>query len=115
MSPAEAIAALPDETPIAVVVGSGELTIGALRAALSVGAGEQAVTTTRLAEELGHSPEWWQDRARSGEIHGAYQAGPKAPWYIPREQAKVFLREYRERKRRKRHARTPWKGPQKAA
>ena len=70
------------------------------------------MTTVELSDEFGHSPDWWQDRARRGEIPGAYHSGPKAPWYIPREQATVFLRNLRESKRR-RNYRKPWKGPQK--
>lgn len=72
------------------------------------------MTTVELAKEFGHSPDWWQDRARKGVIHGAYQGGGRGRWYIPREQATVFLRELRESRRRKRVSRKPWKGPQEA-
>mgnify|MGYP001581131207 CR=1 FL=1 len=114
MTVADAIAALPDDCRCAVVVGSGELTIGDLRLALAVDSGDRAMTTVQCATEWGHAPEWWQDRARDGSIHGAYQESEGSQWYIPRGHAKVFLREYREG-RRKRGSRRPWKGPQKAA
>ena len=115
MKIAEAIASLPDETRIAVVVGSGELTVGDLRQALAVDSAERAMTTVQCAAEWGHSPEWWQDRARAGQIHGSYQESAGSQWYIPRGQAKVFLREYVESKRRKRKRVTkPWRGPQAA-
>ena len=59
------------------------------------------MTTVECSEDFGHSPDWWQDRARKGEIPGAYQSGHKAPWYIPRQAATLFLREYRTRRRGK--------------
>lgn len=72
------------------------------------------MTTAELAEEFGHSADWWQDRARDGRIHGAYQDGSRARWYVPREQAKVFLRELTESRRKRARHRKPWKGPQAA-
>ena len=72
------------------------------------------MTARELATEFGHSRDWWQDRARDGDIPGAYQSGERSRWYIPREAATVFLREHRERGTRKGRHRKPWKGPQAA-
>lgn len=71
------------------------------------------MSTQELAKHLGHSATWWQDRARKGEIAGAYQVTQGSPWYIPLAEATVFLDAYRESQtaaRSKRH-RKPWKGP----
>ncbi len=76
-----------------------------------VNAANRDMTTVELAAEFGHSPEWWQDRARSGQIRGAYQAGKgRSKWYVPREGATVFLDAYKEARRRKQTKREPWKG-----
>lgn len=74
------------------------------------------MTTVELAGHLGRSAAWWQGMARTGKIKGAYQVGAGSPWYIPLEQATLFLREYREEQTegRRRRARRPWKGPQAA-
>ena len=74
-------------------------------------AANRDMTARECSIEFGHSRDWWQDRARKGEITGAYQGGVRARWYIPRESATVFLREQREASTRKRKHRTPWKGP----
>ena len=73
---------------------------------------ERDMTARELAREFGHSPDWWQDRARLGEIPGSYQRGERSKWYIPRQAATVFLREIRKPKRR--GSRRGWKGPQEA-
>lgn len=107
----EALSHLPDDTRCSVVLGGGDLTLGELRSALAAQGSNRDMTARELAAEFGHSKDWWQDRARAGEIPGSYQAGERGRWYIPRESATVFLRETRERGSRKRRHRRPWKGP----
>lgn len=68
------------------------------------------MTTVECADEFGHSPDWWQDRARKGVIAGCYQSGERARWYIPRQQATVFLRELRTKRRKSGRRGIPWKG-----
>ena len=74
------------------------------------------MTTVELSKHLGRSAGWWQDMARTGKIRGAYQVGVGSPWYIPLEDATVFLHAYRESQTesRRKRARRPWKGPQAA-
>lgn len=73
------------------------------------------MTTQELAAQLGRSPGWWQGMARAGKIEGAYQVGAGSPWYVPLDNATVFLRDYRETQTqgRRKRARKPW-GPQAA-
>lgn len=77
---------------------------------------KRELTTTELSAALGHSASWWQDHARAGRIKGAYQVGSGRVWYVPLEEATVFLREHREKQTegRRRRARKPW-GLQKAS
>ena len=79
-----------------------------------VGGEARDMTARECAAEFGHSRDWWQDRARAGEISGAYQAGERSRWYIPRDQASLFLRTWKASRRRKHVARRPYKGPQAA-
>lgn len=64
-------------------------------------AAQRDMTTAECSAEFGHSPNWWQDQARAGRIAGCYQASRKSPWYIPRQQAMLFLSVYKQSKLRK--------------
>ena len=66
------------------------------------------MTARECSIELGHSRDWWQDRARSGLIVGAYQAGERGRWYIPREAATVYLDEIRKPGSKKRRQGRTW-------
>lgn len=78
-----------------------------------VSAEKRDMSTQELSAHLGRSATWWQSVARSGKIRGAYQVGTGSPWYIPLEQATVYLHGFKaeQTENRRRRARRPWKGP----
>lgn len=105
MSPAEAFSILPDDALLPMHIIRQHYI-------LRQDACNRDITTVEASAELGHSSNWWQDQARQGLICGAYQASPKSPWYFPRQQAIIFLREYKEQRQRRKRRGSRWQAAQ---
>lgn len=88
MKPAEALASLPDDTRISVVVGSGDMTVGEWKAAL-LASSPAVVTTQQAAAKWSRTPEWWAERAFAGDIRGAIKDG--GGWRLPVESCREYL------------------------
>ena len=83
MTIAEMLSGLPDDTHVAVTVGSGELTVGEMREAFSAGNPDRVLTTTQAAVEFGYSGNSWQKWAAAGRIEKAWQDAETGPWRLP--------------------------------
>jgi hypothetical protein len=77
MSIARTIAGLPGETRVALIVGSGDMTLEELATALT-DAGPVYITTAEASRRYSRSPKWWARAARS--IPGAHR---DRHWRLP--------------------------------
>ena len=69
MTAAEAIAQLPDDQRVSVVIGGNGPTMAELKAALA-SSGPVYITTKEASKKYSRSPRWWARAAH--DIHGAY-------------------------------------------
>jgi hypothetical protein len=77
MSAPIALASLPDDTPVSLIVGSGSMTKGELAAALT-DAGPVYITTAEASRRYSRSPKWWARAAK--KIPGAHM---DRHWRLP--------------------------------
>ena len=110
MTIAEMLSELPDKTRVAVVVGSGELTVGEIREAFAGGNPDRVLTTTEAAVELGYSPDSWQKWAARGRIEKAWQDADGGPWRLPYASCQAHRDGLQRRALKKGKRRGPWKG-----
>jgi hypothetical protein len=104
MNAAQAIASLPPDTRVSIIVGQGDMTADELREAFA-NQGPLYLTTAQASERYGWGRKYW---ARIGpEMAGAFNDGH---WHLPVEgcEAHVAAKSTRARRRR-----APW--PPKAA
>lgn len=101
MTVAQAIAALPDETSVSIVIGGNGTTVGELRAALSTN-GPVFITAKEASRRFSYAPETWSGWARSGAIHGAFR---DRLWRLPLVECEAHIRRMAEPRRRRRG---PW-------
>lgn len=100
MTTAQAIASLPDDTPVSVTIGGSGTTVGELRLALS-DSGPVLLTTQQASERYGWSPGYWASVAP--DMPGAFR---DRMWHLPREGCEAHV----ARKRRRRAPATPSTG-----
>lgn len=99
MTAAEAIASLPDDTLVSVVVGAGSITVGELRAALT-SSGPIYLTTREASRKYSRSPEWWAGQAKS--MPGAMK---DSRWRLPVSECEALLDKLAKPRTRRRG---PW-------
>lgn len=105
-----ALASLPEDTKVSVMVGSGHLTMGQLRAAF-VHQPKGILTTVDSAKIFGYSSDTWAKWASDGLIEGAYQDGPRGIWRLPYEGVEARIERVRadKAKRKVGRRRGPWR------
>lgn len=109
------LANLPDEVEVAVMVGSGQTSIGDLRKAFTATQHKRILTTGEASNSFGYSTSQWAKWAPG--IKGAYQDATGGPWRLPYDTcvAQVAQREIDgKRKGRNRRGR-PWKKAERAS
>lgn len=73
------------------------------------GEGPEWGSTRDVSRVVGLSAEYWQDRARAGEIKGAFQTTEGGPWVLPLAECRAHLaRRSRQRTERRSRRRGPW-------
>jgi hypothetical protein len=96
----EILASLPGETRCSLIVGSGEMTVDELRAALT-SEGPLFLTTAQASERYGWSRKYWAKVGR--DMPGAFTDGQ---WHLPVEGCEAHVAaKASQSTRRKRH---PW-------
>lgn len=100
MTPAEAIAALPDNVTVSVTIGGGGMTVGQLRTALNR-SGPVYITTAEAARRYSRTPRWWAREAH--KIPGAMK---DTHWRLPVQGCEQHLADLLRPKRVRQ--RGPW-------
>jgi hypothetical protein len=79
--------------------------------ALLSGGGPEWGSVADASKHVGMSPDFWQDRARAGEIPGAFQRSEGGPWVLPLAECRAHLARESTRKANapKKTRRGPWK------
>lgn len=99
MTLADLLAAADDTTRVSVTLGSGDLTIGELRAAFTR-SGPVLITTEEASKRYGWGQGYWRDLAKV--THGAVK---DRMWRIPVEACEAHVAAKRAPRRRQRR---PW-------
>lgn len=108
MSLAEAIGGLPDGVRCALTIGSGDLTVGELRAALARPSDARVLTTGEAAGMFGYSGDTWREWADRGEVIGAYRDTPEGMWRLPLRACEEHLARLQDGALHRRRKRGPW-------
>ena len=104
----EALAHLPDEMKVGLVLGSGDMTVRDLRRAFSAPDPNRVLTTGEASALLGYSADTWREWAP--DVPGAYRdEGERAYWRLPYVGCVEHLRRLKARRLNAGRRRGPWK------